>query len=104
MRIKPTSPYPGMHTASFDEHDKHTLGNCLRTAAERFKEHAETFRALIDHTPDPNAMMQIHGEGARIMADQFEEQAREALAYADVFENADVIGQIIFEAEEEPAD
>jgi hypothetical protein len=92
--------FPNHRRAQFHEGDKTALANCLRVAAERFMEHAAEFRMLIDHQPEPNALMQIHGDGARRLAEQFEYQAREARQYADVFENADQILDILYEVDD----
>lgn len=101
MHTSPWKEQPGMNRARFDEHDKGTLGNYLRVAAERFKEHADTFRKLIDHKPGPDDIMQISGDAARSMAEQFERQRAEAVQYAEVFENSQQILDILYEGDEE---
>ncbi|RWI47583.1 MAG: hypothetical protein EOR15_13975 [Mesorhizobium sp.] len=75
------------------------LANICQVAAERFRDHAEEFRKLVDYKPTPKhekgGVWQIdltpHGEGARLLAEQFDLQAKEAEEYAATFANADNI-------------
>ena len=77
-----------VHTDTFDESSLSTIANMCMVAAERFREDAKTFRALIDYKPDPEAAMQIHGDAARRMAEQFDKQAEEASEMFERFSNA----------------
>ncbi|QIV65851.1 hypothetical protein Cp1R7AA1_029 [Mesorhizobium phage Cp1R7A-A1] len=85
----------------FDMSDVSTLANICRTAAERYKETAADFRKLIDYKPKaiattPDGPFEIdmtpHGEGARIIAEQFERQAQEAMQMLYVFDAAQDFG------------
>lgn len=69
-----------------DSHEITGLVNCCMTAAQEFRKHAETFRALIDHKPAPDAMMQIHGDGARRVMQQFLDQAEQASHFCQMFQ------------------
>ena len=66
--------------------DLHFLSAALMIAAERYRENAATFRALIDHKPGPNDLMQISGDTARNFAEQFEQQAAQASGYCQLFD------------------
>lgn len=71
---------------NLDASQRSALKNICRVAAERFTESASTFNGLINHKPDPNAVMQIHGEGARRLSQQFEEQAKEAWDFVEALD------------------
>ena len=85
----------------FDDADQSTLANICRVAADKFGENAKLFRAMIDTKPEPESMMQIHGEGARRMAEQFDRQAAEALEFADIFAAVDFLPEMVMDAEED---
>lgn len=65
--------------------DMQFISNMAASAAEKYRECADTFRKLIDHTPDPDSMMQISGEAARRMAETFDAQAAQASHYCQLF-------------------
>lgn len=67
--------------ALLDEGQRSYLRNICVIAAERYEDNRATFAAMIDTKPDPNSMMQIHGAGAKRIADQFQAQAEQARAF-----------------------
>jgi len=82
-----------------DSREANAIANCFMVAAEQFRQHAATFRSLIDYTPAPDAMMAIHGPAARAMAEQFEAQADEASRYCQIFQALD--DMVIIQYDEE---
>lgn len=105
-------PHFARTVVQFDDMDQSTLANICRVAAERFGDHAKEFRKLIDYKPattEPQSDeagrlfvdMTPHGEGARRLAEQFERQATEARAFADLFEGVDSIPDMVMDADEE---
>lgn len=84
-----------------DSQEATAIANCFMVAAERFREHAETFRKLIDYTPPPEAFMQIHGDAARVLVLRFEAQAAEASRYCQMFQALDDESPVLIRYDEE---
>ena len=66
--------------------DMQFLAALAMLGAERYRENAATFRALIDHKPNPDDFMQVSGDSARGLAEQFERQAEEAGRFAQLWD------------------
>lgn len=69
----------------FSMNDTSSLANICRVAADKFKENADQFRALIDKKPSGEFDLMPHGEGARRIAEQFDGQAAQAREFASIF-------------------
>lgn len=54
------------------------LHGALMIAAQQYRDNAAEFGKLIEHKPREHDMMQIHGDTARRLRDQFQKQADEA--------------------------
>lgn len=61
------------------------LQNVMMMAAEQYRAHALEFRKLIDYKPEAGSMMQVHGEAAKRIAEQFDLQAATASRYCQIF-------------------
>lgn len=69
-----------------------SLATACRTAAEVYSEHAQTFRVLEkEPEAEPDAVIALRGDGAARIAAQFEAQAGEALAFAEMLEQAEAV-------------
>lgn len=84
-----------------DSREATAIANCFMVAAEQFRQHAATFRSLIDYKPAPDALMAIHGEGARAMAEQFDAQAEQASRYCQIFQALDDESPLVIRFDEE---
>lgn len=67
------------------------LHGALMIAAQQYRDNAAEFGKLIDHKPREHDMMQIHGEGARRLQEQFQRQADEAALLSHLFGEADPV-------------
>lgn len=79
-----------MKSKFFTERDLATLANICRVAAERFKDHEAEFRKLAaaPPSPDPKSLLPA-GDTALRLADQFALQAKEAAAFASLFDRSE---------------
>lgn len=69
-----------------------TLSNCLRTAADKFTENAKQFRALKPkleaQEADGKLTPLIHSSACEPLADQFDQQAKDALKLVEKLDDA----------------
>jgi len=65
-----------------------TLSNICRVAAERFTEHVKIFTDLSKSDQAPHSFLPT-GDAAKSLADQFAQQAAEALSFAEALDDAD---------------
>lgn len=80
-----------MKTEHCTQHTISTLENICMLAAEEYRKSAATFRALINHKPKPDDFMQICGDNAKRMAEQFDGQAEEASRLCQMFQAAEIV-------------
>lgn len=86
-----------MQTKILHDRDAATLSNICRVAAERFAEHAANLRAPVSDKTEPF----LNPDAANRIAEQFDRQAQEALAFASTFDNCEQISIQYDDAEAE---
>lgn len=80
-----------MKTLSIRPEQFARLAGALQIAAERYRDNAKEFAKLVDYKPTPDSFVQIHGQQAQNIVDDFTRQAEEASAFVALFNASEEI-------------